>query len=97
MHATGISWSPLSGLKGVKHPVKFGEKTRDSSQGQAKPGDEFTIREKGRVGNQGGLWDFVALGGWQCFFWGKGSQVGVQSKAVTPGVPLTRSPEQAPE
>ena len=44
-----------------------------------KPGDEFTIRVKGRVGNQGGLWDFVALGGWQCFFWGKGSQVGVQS------------------
>ena len=29
-----------------------------------KPSDEFSIREKGRVGNQGGLWDFVALGGW---------------------------------
>lgn len=44
-----------------------------------KPGDEFSIREKGRLGNQGGLWDFVALGGWQYFSWGKGSQVGVQS------------------
>ena len=27
--ATGISWSPLSGLKGVKLPVEFGERTRD--------------------------------------------------------------------
>ena len=33
--ATGISWSPLSGLKGVKPPVKFGERTRDCSPGQA--------------------------------------------------------------
>ena len=33
--ATGISWSPLSGLKGVKPPVKFGEKTRDCSPSQA--------------------------------------------------------------
>ena len=32
-----------------------------------KPSDEFSIREKGRVGNQGGLWDFVALGGLQYF------------------------------
>ena len=30
----GISWSPLSGLKGVKPPVKFREKTRDCSPGQ---------------------------------------------------------------
>ena len=30
--ATGISWSPLSGLKGVKTPVKFGEKTWPGSQ-----------------------------------------------------------------
>ena len=37
--ATGISWSPLSGLKGVKPPVKFGEKTRDCSPGQAGPSD----------------------------------------------------------
>ena len=33
--ATGISWSPLSVLKGVKPPVKFGERTRDCSPGQA--------------------------------------------------------------
>ena len=33
--ATGTSWSPLCGLKGVKPPVKFGEKTRDCSPGQA--------------------------------------------------------------
>ena len=33
--ATGISWSPLSGLKRIKPPVKFGEKTRDCSPGQA--------------------------------------------------------------
>ena len=33
--ATGISWSPLSGLKGVKPPVEFGERTRDCSLGHA--------------------------------------------------------------
>ena len=31
----GISWSPLSVLKGVKLPVEFGEKTRDCSLGHA--------------------------------------------------------------
>ena len=36
--ATGISWSPLCGLKGVKPPVEFGERTRDGSLGHA--GDE---------------------------------------------------------
>ena len=29
---TGISWSPLSGLKGVKPPVEFEEKTRGALQ-----------------------------------------------------------------
>ena len=29
--ATGISWSPLNGLKGDKPPVEFGERTRDCS------------------------------------------------------------------
>ena len=29
----GISWSPLSGLKGVKPPVEFGEGTWDCSLG----------------------------------------------------------------
>ena len=33
--APGISWTQLSGLKGVNPPVKFGEKTRDCSPGQA--------------------------------------------------------------
>ena len=30
-----ISWSPLSGLKGVKPPVEFGERTRDCSPDHA--------------------------------------------------------------
>ena len=33
--ATGISWSPLSGLKGVKPPEEFLERTRDCSLGSA--------------------------------------------------------------
>ena len=32
---TGISWIPLSGLKEVKPPLQFGERTRDCSPGQA--------------------------------------------------------------
>ena len=36
--ATGISWSSLGGLKGVKPPEAFGERSRDSSLGHA--GDE---------------------------------------------------------
>ena len=32
------SWSPLSGLKGVKPPVEFGERTRDCSPGHAGAG-----------------------------------------------------------
>ena len=32
---TRISWSPLSGLKGVKPPLQFGERTRDCSPGHA--------------------------------------------------------------
>ena len=32
---TGISWSPLSGLKEVKPPLQFGERTRDCCPGQA--------------------------------------------------------------
>ena len=30
-----ISWSPLSGLKGVQPPLQFGERTRDCSPGHA--------------------------------------------------------------
>ena len=33
--ATRISWSPLSGLKGVNPPLQFGERTRDCSPGHA--------------------------------------------------------------
>ena len=33
--STRISWNPLSGLKGVKPPLQFGERTRDCSPGQA--------------------------------------------------------------
>ena len=31
----GMSWSPLSGLKGVKPPVEFEQKSRDDSPGHA--------------------------------------------------------------
>ena len=33
--ATRVSWSPLSGLKGVQPPLPFGERTRDCSPGHA--------------------------------------------------------------
>ena len=33
--ATQISWSPLSGLKGVRPPLQFGERTRDCALGKA--------------------------------------------------------------
>ena len=33
--ATQISWSPLSGLKGVRPSLQFGERTRDCALGQA--------------------------------------------------------------
>ena len=33
--APGISWTQLSGRKGVNTPVKFGERTRNCSPGQA--------------------------------------------------------------
>ena len=33
--ATRVSWSPLSGLKGVQPPLPFGERTRDCSTGHA--------------------------------------------------------------
>ena len=33
--ATCISWSPLTGLKGVKPPLQFGERTRNCSPGHA--------------------------------------------------------------
>ena len=42
--ATGISWSPLSGLKGVKPPVEFGERTQDCS-----PGKDFSVVSEAEV------------------------------------------------
>ena len=35
MTSTRVSWSPLSGLKGVQPPLPFGERTRDCSPGHA--------------------------------------------------------------
>ena len=35
MDATGISWSPLCGVKGVKPPMEFGDRTQDCSPGHA--------------------------------------------------------------
>ena len=44
--ATGTSWSPLCGLKGVKPPVKFGERTWDCSPGHAgKDGPHLAMTE----------------------------------------------------
>ena len=52
--ATGISWSPLSGLKGVKPPLEFGERTRDCTPGHAgKEGPHLTMT--------GGLGGFTEL------------------------------------
>ena len=46
---TGISWSPLSGLKGVKPPVEFGERTRDCSPGHAgKEGHHLAMKGASR-------------------------------------------------
>ena len=50
--ATGISWSSLGGLKGVKPPEAFGERSRDWSLGHT--GDEGP--QKGAImGCQGSL------------------------------------------
>ena len=48
---TGISWSPLSGLKGVKPPLEFGERTRDCTPGHAgKEGPHLTMTGGGGLG-----------------------------------------------
>ena len=47
---TGISWSPLSGLKGVKPPVEFSERTRDCSLdpgGKEGPHLAMTVETRG--------------------------------------------------
>ena len=46
----GIFWSPLSGLKGVKPPVEFSERTRDCSLGPAgKEGPHLAMMVESRV------------------------------------------------
>src|SRR5574342_771980 len=45
--ATGISWSSLGGLKRVKPPEAFGERSRDWSLGHA--GDEGPDRKSTRL------------------------------------------------
>ena len=58
---TGISWSPLSDLKGVKPPVEFGEKTRDCSPGHAGnegPHHEMTRATRGFPRAGAPVWGF---------------------------------------
>lgn len=54
--ATGISWSSLGGLKGVKPPEAFGERSRDWSLGHA--GDEGP-----HLGVDGGVSGWFSSGG----------------------------------
>ena len=78
--ATGISWSPLSGLKGVKPPVEFGERTRDCTPGHAgKEGPHLTM-----TGVLGGFTELQRLCGFlrrydgelrEPLVWHQGSQV----------------------
>ena len=59
--ATGISCSPLSGLKGDKPPVEFGERTRDCSPSHAgKEGPHLTMTGASRRFSRPGapVWDF---------------------------------------
>ena len=49
--APGISWTQLSGLKGVNPPVKFGERTWDCSPGHAgKDGPHLVMTEGSCLG-----------------------------------------------
>ena len=57
----GISWSPLSGLKGVKPPVEFGERTRDCSPGYAgKEGPHLAMTGASHAFSRAAVpvWDF---------------------------------------
>ena len=57
--ATGISWSPLSGLKGIKPPLEFGERTRDCTPGHTgKEGPHLTM-----MGDLGGFTELQHLCG----------------------------------
>ena len=78
--ATGISWNPQSGLKRVKPPVKFRERTRDCSPSHAgKEGPHLTM-----TGGLGGFTQLQRLCGFlrrydgelrEPLVWRQGSQV----------------------
>ena len=62
----GIFWSPLSGLKGVKPPVEFSERTRDCSLGPAgKEGPHLamTVESRGFFRAAAGVWCFSRVHG----------------------------------
>ena len=57
----GNSWSPLSGLKEVKPPMEFGERTRDCSLGHTRiegPYLAMTVESRGFSGAVGPVWGF---------------------------------------
>ena len=57
----GISWSPLSGLKGDKPPVESGERTRDCSPSHSgKEGPHLAMKGASRVFSRAALpvWGF---------------------------------------
>ena len=59
--ATGISWSPLRGLKGDRSPVEFGERTRDCSPdhaGKEDPHLPMTGASRGFPRAAAPLWGF---------------------------------------
>ena len=78
--ATGISWSSLSGLKGMKPPVVFVERTRDCSLGHAgKEGPHLVMTGASRGFSQGAVpgWGFSRdrTGSSGRLLWCHGSQV----------------------
>ena len=80
---TGISWSPLCGIKGVKPPVEFGERTRDCAPGYTgKEGPHLTMK-----GCLGGFTELQRLCGFlrrynrelrEPLVWCQGSQVSMR-------------------
>ena len=79
----GIFWSPLSGLKGVKPPVEFSERTRDCSLGPAgKEGPHLamTVESRGFFGAAAGVWCFSRVHGdlREPLMWRQGSPVSIR-------------------
>ena len=61
----GISWIPLSGLKGVKPPVEVGERTRDCFPGHAgTEGPRFAMTGASREFSRAAVpvWGFHEVG-----------------------------------